>query len=159
VAAFDGLGTRLYADAARRRLGELLGGEQGRALVAQANSWMTGQNIHNPARMTAMLAPGSQMKRRDEVAACRLSRPPLPRRDRLQRAGWSLGETCFGQRWQVDGSNGENKLLATGASQADPPMAITCCSWWPPFGIRRPSAERRSSGAKRAWLTRLPARG
>jgi hypothetical protein len=38
---------------------------------------------------------------------------------RLQRAGWSLGETCFGQRWQVDGSNGENRLLATGASQAE----------------------------------------
>jgi hypothetical protein len=28
-----------------------------------------------------------------------------------------LGETCFGQRWQVDGANGENQLLATGASQ------------------------------------------
>jgi hypothetical protein len=24
-------------------------------------------------------------------------------RDRLQRAGWSLGETRLGQRWQVDG--------------------------------------------------------
>jgi hypothetical protein len=36
-------------------------------------------------------------------------------RDRLQRAGWSLGETFFGQRWQVDGSNGENRLLASGA--------------------------------------------
>jgi hypothetical protein len=36
-------------------------------------------------------------------------------RDRLHRAGWSLGESCFGQRWQVDGSNGENRLLATGA--------------------------------------------
>jgi hypothetical protein len=27
-------------------------------------------------------------------------------RDRLHRAGWSLGETCFGQRWQVDWANG-----------------------------------------------------
>jgi hypothetical protein len=40
-------------------------------------------------------------------------------RDRLHRAGWSLGETCFGQRWQVDGTNGENRLLAVGASQAE----------------------------------------
>ena len=29
-------------------------------------------------------------------------------RDRLHRAGWSLGEACFGALWQVDGSNGEN---------------------------------------------------
>jgi hypothetical protein len=28
-------------------------------------------------------------------------------RQRLQRAGWSLGETCFGATWQVDGSNGD----------------------------------------------------
>jgi hypothetical protein len=40
-------------------------------------------------------------------------------RDRLHRAGWSLGETCFGQRCQVEGSNGENRLLTTGASQAE----------------------------------------
>jgi hypothetical protein len=29
-------------------------------------------------------------------------------RDRLRRTGWSLREACFGQRWQVDGGNGEN---------------------------------------------------
>ena len=46
--------------------------------------------------------------------------PPVDElRDRLHRAGWSLGETFFGQRWQVDGANGENRLLATGASQAE----------------------------------------
>jgi hypothetical protein len=39
-------------------------------------------------------------------------------RDRLRGAGWSLGERCFGAAWQVDGSNGENALLATGATQA-----------------------------------------
>src|SRR5262249_1698361 len=43
-------------------------------------------------------------------------------RDRLQRAGWSLGESVFGSVWQVDGSNGENRLLSTGASQAE--------AWW-----------------------------
>ena len=43
-------------------------------------------------------------------------------RDRLHRAGWSLGEVCFGSSWQIDGGNGENRILATGASQAE--------AWW-----------------------------
>jgi hypothetical protein len=35
--------------------------------------------------------------------------PPVDEsRDRLHRAGWSLGEACFGAVWQVDGANGEN---------------------------------------------------
>ncbi len=49
---------RSYAAAARRRLGRLKGGEQGRALVEQADAWMTSQGIKNPARMTALHAPG-----------------------------------------------------------------------------------------------------
>jgi hypothetical protein len=48
------------------------------------------------------------------------SYPPADEsRARLHRAGWSLGETCLGQLWQVDGENGENRLLASGASQAE----------------------------------------
>jgi hypothetical protein len=48
------------------------------------------------------------------------SYPPVDEsRDRLQRAGWSLGETCFCQRWQVDGANSENRLLASGECQAE----------------------------------------
>ena len=43
-------------------------------------------------------------------------------RDHLRRAGWSLGEACFGAAWQVDGASGENMLLARGASQAE--------AWW-----------------------------
>jgi hypothetical protein len=49
---------RLDAAAARRRLGELLGGAEGRDLVARANAWMTAQNVVNPSRMTAVCAPG-----------------------------------------------------------------------------------------------------
>jgi hypothetical protein len=48
----------LHAAAARRRRGELIGGEMGHGLVAAADAWMTGQGIKNPERMTAMLAPG-----------------------------------------------------------------------------------------------------
>jgi hypothetical protein len=48
----------LHAAAARRQLGNILGGEEGHALVAQADSELRQRGIVNPARMTAMLAPG-----------------------------------------------------------------------------------------------------
>jgi hypothetical protein len=47
------------AAAARRRRGELLGGEKGRELVEAADAWMRGQGVKNPARFAALLAPGS----------------------------------------------------------------------------------------------------
>jgi serine/threonine protein kinase len=47
----------LHAAAARLRLGELIGGDQGRALIARAREWMQSQSIRNPDRMAAMLAP------------------------------------------------------------------------------------------------------
>jgi hypothetical protein len=49
---------RYPAAVARRRLGELTGGDEGRTLIDQVNSWMSAQNIRNPDRYTAMLAPG-----------------------------------------------------------------------------------------------------
>ena len=58
AAGFDAAGMALYAAAARRRRGQLVGGDEGRALVAAAEAWMLGQRIKNPARWTAMLAPG-----------------------------------------------------------------------------------------------------
>jgi eukaryotic-like serine/threonine-protein kinase len=36
----------------------LLGGEEGRRLVTDADGWMTAQGIGSPSRMTAVLAPG-----------------------------------------------------------------------------------------------------
>ncbi len=48
----------MHAAAAQRRRGQLLDGEEGRRLVEAADSWMAGQLVRNPARMTAMLAPG-----------------------------------------------------------------------------------------------------
>jgi hypothetical protein len=57
--ALDALDMALYAAAARRRLGRLRGGDEGRALVTGADAWMASQRIANPARMTALLVPGS----------------------------------------------------------------------------------------------------
>ena len=58
VTMLEGVNMRLFAQAARRRLGGLIGGEQGAAMVVEADSWMTNQGIRNPARMTASFAPG-----------------------------------------------------------------------------------------------------
>jgi serine/threonine protein kinase/tetratricopeptide (TPR) repeat protein len=55
---FDLADIDLYAAAARRRLGETLGNERGRQLIAEADTWMRKQEIKNPAAMTGMLAPG-----------------------------------------------------------------------------------------------------
>ncbi len=48
---------RLFATVARRRLGELVGGADGRRLVDEANAWMREQTIRNPDRMAYALAP------------------------------------------------------------------------------------------------------
>jgi ATP/maltotriose-dependent transcriptional regulator MalT len=55
---FDACDMRLYATAARRRLGEMIGGDRGRELLAQTDKWMSKQMIKNPAKMTNLLAPG-----------------------------------------------------------------------------------------------------
>jgi hypothetical protein len=48
----------LYAQAARRRHGQLVGGSEGAAEVAQADAWMAAAGVRRPDRMAAMLAPG-----------------------------------------------------------------------------------------------------
>ncbi|HEY3104406.1 MAG TPA: protein kinase [Pyrinomonadaceae bacterium] len=55
---FKAVDMALYAAAARRRLGELLLGDEGRELVADSESWMTKQQIKNPAAVTNLMAPG-----------------------------------------------------------------------------------------------------
>jgi hypothetical protein len=40
-------------------------------------------------------------------------------RDRLHRAGWSIGEARGGDVWLVTGANGENVIVAEGQSQAE----------------------------------------
>jgi hypothetical protein len=58
AARYAAAGMHLCAAATRRRLGVLLGGETGRTLVAEADSWMMGQQIRNPKRMADLYAPG-----------------------------------------------------------------------------------------------------
>jgi hypothetical protein len=48
----------LYAAVSRRRLGTILGGEKGRALVESADAWTRGEKIENPSAFADMLAPG-----------------------------------------------------------------------------------------------------
>jgi hypothetical protein len=57
VTRLEEVDMKLYAAAARRRLGEILGGDEGRAQVERADSWMRQQGIQNPARMADVFAP------------------------------------------------------------------------------------------------------
>jgi hypothetical protein len=58
VEGFEAVDMALYAAAARRRLGELLLGDEGRRLIAESEAWMTKQQIKNPAAVSNMMAPG-----------------------------------------------------------------------------------------------------
>lgn len=55
---FGAADMHLYQAVARRRLGELLGDERGKALINEADEWMRNQQIRNPGLLTRMLAPG-----------------------------------------------------------------------------------------------------
>ena len=54
----DAAGMALYATVARWRLGHILGGGDGYALVTAANEWMQTQKVREPRRLAAVLAPG-----------------------------------------------------------------------------------------------------
>jgi hypothetical protein len=52
----------MYAAAARRQRGKLLGGDEGTALIASADAFMAEQDVKVPERIAAMLAPGFEGK-------------------------------------------------------------------------------------------------
>jgi hypothetical protein len=58
AASFEAVDMNLCAAVTRRRLGELIGGDRGRALIEETDRWMAIQQIANPAQWTAMYAPG-----------------------------------------------------------------------------------------------------
>lgn len=49
---------QLLAAAAQRRRGSLIGGSQGDLLIAEADNWLTKQQIQNPKALVNMLIPG-----------------------------------------------------------------------------------------------------
>ncbi len=67
VIRLEAVDMNLYAAASRRRLGELLGGDEGRAHVERADSWMKQQTIRNPARMAEVFAPAVARGTTDET--------------------------------------------------------------------------------------------
>jgi hypothetical protein len=48
----------LFAAAARRGKGLIVGGDEGSSLVQEAETWMRASGISNPGRMSGLLAPG-----------------------------------------------------------------------------------------------------
>jgi hypothetical protein len=55
---FDRADMKLYAAAARHRIGALREDERGRETGREADAWMAAQNIRSPAAITHMLARG-----------------------------------------------------------------------------------------------------
>ena len=62
IGAYRALDMSLFAAAAQRSLGRLLGGDEGHALVAEADRWMTSQGIRNPARMAALYSASAPVQ-------------------------------------------------------------------------------------------------
>ena len=48
----------LFAVAAGRRRGELIAGDEGDTLVIEADAWLRGQPVADPARFIRIFAPG-----------------------------------------------------------------------------------------------------
>ena len=55
VACFEAVDMHLCAAAARRRLGELLGGTRGQEEISRADCWMAGQKVKSPEHMASMI--------------------------------------------------------------------------------------------------------
>jgi hypothetical protein len=58
VRSFDQADMKLYRAVAQRRLGQLLGGDEGRELVAASETWMNEQGARVPAKLARVIAPG-----------------------------------------------------------------------------------------------------
>ena len=58
AAGFDVADMALYAAVARKRLGAVLGGDEGRELTRLSDAWFEREGVKRPDRMTEMLAPG-----------------------------------------------------------------------------------------------------
>jgi eukaryotic-like serine/threonine-protein kinase len=61
LASFDASALRMHAAAARRTLGQLLGGDDGRASVAEGDAAMAVEAVCDVERTTSMLVPGCRV--------------------------------------------------------------------------------------------------
>src|SRR5262249_39989505 len=59
---FDAVDMALYAAAAPRRRGEIIGGDEGRELIDAADAMMKRELIRKPERMAAVLAPAMERR-------------------------------------------------------------------------------------------------
>jgi hypothetical protein len=55
---FDAADMPLCGCVMRYKIGEIRGGDEGRALITRAEEWMVSQSIKSPARWSCMVAPG-----------------------------------------------------------------------------------------------------
>ena len=51
----------LCASVAELRLGQLLGGTDGRVLIDRAEAWLTSQSVRRPDRVADLFAPGFRL--------------------------------------------------------------------------------------------------
>ena len=60
VATAEAAGAHLLAEAGRRWLGTIVGGQRGEELLTQSNRWMAEQGVKNPVQLAHMIVPGFQ---------------------------------------------------------------------------------------------------
>ena len=58
VTHYESVGSTLYAESARRLLGFALGGDEGGALIAAVDRWMTDQGVRSPTKFARCFAAG-----------------------------------------------------------------------------------------------------
>jgi hypothetical protein len=58
VELLDASHMALHAAAARARLGQLIGGDEGAETIASAHQWMRARGVGKPERIIDLIAPG-----------------------------------------------------------------------------------------------------
>jgi hypothetical protein len=54
---FSAAEMHFYTEACRRKIGQLVGGEDGRERIAQSDAWMTEHIVRNPEAMSSVVVP------------------------------------------------------------------------------------------------------
>jgi eukaryotic-like serine/threonine-protein kinase len=78
VTTAEAAGAALLAEAGRRWLGELVGGQRGDELRERSQRWMREQGVQEPERLAFMIAPGFRATAGDGLGAPRGAHEPTP---------------------------------------------------------------------------------